>query len=74
MENTKLSKNEMKKVLGGASGLMESNCSTTCKDGSSVSITDCNGTCVATYQVSVICVEQPSKNKYCPGCEPTAPK
>jgi hypothetical protein len=74
MENQKLSKNEMKKVLGGASGgPVGAACSTTCKNGSPISITDCLGTCIAIDQQSVHCSD-PNKDKYCLGFGPDGPK
>jgi len=65
MTNSKLSKNEMKKVLGGTGS---TSCSTTCKDGSTVSITGCIGTCMAEDKQYVTCSgTNNSLTKYCPG-------
>ena len=58
-----LSKNEMKKVLGGQSG---STCSTTCKDGTTISITCNTGGCVASHGNFVECREEYGKRKDCP--------
>ena len=63
MENSKLSRNEMKKVLGGAlsgttgqvNGVEEVTCSTTCPDGKPISITCSSGACVAINGKSVSC-------------------
>jgi len=67
MENSKLSKNEMKNLLGGAQS--GSTCSTTCADGTKISIT-CDGTCSATTGVSVLCLGGGGA-KYCHGKEPS---
>ena len=70
MTNSKLSKNEMKKVLGGVGA---TSCSTTCKDGSTITSSTCKDGCVATDGVSVICLGG-GESKYCPGHEPKPQK
>ena len=62
MEKFNLSKNEMKKVLGGAQN-NSTTCSTSCKNGTTISIT-CVGPCWAESQVKVFC--STGEEKKCP--------
>jgi len=65
MKSLKLSKNEMRQVLGGV-GSQGSTCSTTCKNGETISIT-CKGACMASNQQYVMCTdENENKSKDCP--------
>ncbi|MCL2313448.1 MAG: hypothetical protein FWC41_13410 [Firmicutes bacterium] len=65
MEIVKLTKNELRHVLGGAG--QTTKCSTSCADGTSISVT-CEGGCTATPNVSVTCTT--GGTKYCPGKDP----
>ena len=63
MTNSKLSKNEMRKVLGGV-GSGNSSCSITCKDGTTISIT-CNSSCSAVNEKYISCPDT-GVTQYCP--------
>ena len=55
----------MKSILGGTAGGYTS-CNTTCDDGRTIEITECNGTCTATDGVKVVCSGATSTlTKYC---------
>ena len=60
MENSKLSKNEMKKIMGGLvfggdTGPKTTSCSTTCSNGQTIAITECKGVCYAKDKEYVSC-------------------
>jgi len=59
MDTMKLSKNEMKKVLGGADS--GSTCSTTCNNGETITV-NCTGGCIAADKQYVACTG-PNENK-----------
>lgn len=60
-----LSKGEMKQIMGGQHSQV-ANCSASCANGSSVSFTNCSGTCSCTDNVGCTCSGSQPLTKPCP--------
>lgn len=67
-----LSREQLKNVTGGNFSIL-ANCSAKCANGTTITITDCRGTCSSTDNVSVSCSGSSPITKNCPPVTPPPP-